>query len=222
MWQLISRSATAFCQHVLPASSGSLSWVCVPIISVFQRLELLLAVSISPLTINTTDGCARLAPYPALTKIPGYCYKQHGWTWQKLQVSAPGVRFSSLSVGDSDSEPLKIRLTTMDTKDRNDSSSLEKQSFSAHDEEKKPDVVRVNVLEVGEGDEALKLVGALRTEEFSEEFNLKLRRKLVSKATSWSLWPNDQIVHLPGFCHSPNLRGSILHPVSVSDSLSKD
>ena len=70
---------------------------------------------------------------------------------------------------------------SMESKDHNDSSSLEKQSISVHDEKKTDhDVVRVNIMEVGQGDEALKLVGAERTEEFSEEYNLKLRRKLVS------------------------------------------
>lgn len=36
--------------------------------------------------------------------------------------------------------------------------------------------------EVADGDEALNLVGAERTTEFSEEYNRKLRRKLVCSA----------------------------------------
>ena len=39
--------------------------------------------------------------------------------------------------------------------------------------------------ELFDGDEALRLVGAVRTAHFSEEYNLKLRRKLVRNSYPW-------------------------------------
>ena len=49
----------------------------------------------------------------------------------------------------------------------------------SRDEEKDAYDVTVSVAESTEGDEALKLVGKERTAQFSEEYNKKLRRKLV-------------------------------------------
>lgn len=66
----------------------------------------------------------------------------------------------------------------------NDRSSIEKRS-DGHEDEKREKVeaadfgANVSVFEAGQGDEALKLVGAERTAEFSEEEYAKLRRKLV-------------------------------------------
>lgn len=54
----------------------------------------------------------------------------------------------------------------------NDNASVEKRSL-------KDDVVATADLP-SDGDEALKLVGKERTVHFSEEYNAKLRRKLVS------------------------------------------
>jgi hypothetical protein len=45
-------------------------------------------------------------------------------------------------------------------------------------DEKRP--VSESSEDIRDGDEALQLVGALRSAQFSEEYNLKLRRKLVS------------------------------------------
>ncbi len=49
----------------------------------------------------------------------------------------------------------------------------------SRDEEKDAYDVTVSVADSVEGDEALKLVGRERTNQFSEEYNRKLRRKLV-------------------------------------------
>lgn len=49
----------------------------------------------------------------------------------------------------------------------------------SRDEEKDGYDVTVSVADSVEGDEALKLVGRERTTQFSEEYNRKLRRKLV-------------------------------------------
>lgn len=68
-----------------------------------------------------------------------------------------------------------------------DSDKKEKRSHSVHEssDEKKhatEESADVAVYEAGNGDEALKLVGTERTTEFSEEYNAKLRRKLVSSS----------------------------------------
>lgn len=55
-------------------------------------------------------------------------------------------------------------------------SSEDKHSSSVHGEEEK---VGLESFDSSEVDEALHLVGVKRTVQFSEEFNLKLRRKLV-------------------------------------------
>ena len=57
--------------------------------------------------------------------------------------------------------------------------SIEKRASTeklpSQDEEKDS----VSVVDSADGDEALKLVGKERTQQFSEEYNRKLRRKLV-------------------------------------------
>lgn len=60
--------------------------------------------------------------------------------------------------------------------DKSDSNSMEKRSRSSEDEKKDPELVEVSVYDADQ-DEALRLVGKERTTEFSEEFNLKVRRK---------------------------------------------
>ena len=57
--------------------------------------------------------------------------------------------------------------------------SIEKGSGFSHEDEKLSGL-DISVIEADQGDEALKLVGPERTEEFTEEYNAKLRRKLVS------------------------------------------
>lgn len=61
-----------------------------------------------------------------------------------------------------------------------DDGSDKKRSSAEVVDEKHPE--QVDVISVRDGDEALKLVGMERTAEFSEEFNRKLRRKLVSRS----------------------------------------
>ena len=47
-------------------------------------------------------------------------------------------------------------------------------------DEKQPDSVEVLSVDSEDADEALELVGSRRTQQFSEEYNEKLRKKLVS------------------------------------------
>jgi ACS family allantoate permease-like MFS transporter len=42
-------------------------------------------------------------------------------------------------------------------------------------------------VDTSQGDEALKLVGAERKEQFSEEYNLRLRKKLVHLPFKWRM-----------------------------------
>ena len=56
---------------------------------------------------------------------------------------------------------------------------MEKRSQESIDEKKLEEKGDAIVLDATDGDEALLLVGTERTAEFSEEYNLKLRRKLV-------------------------------------------
>ena len=57
-------------------------------------------------------------------------------------------------------------------------SLLEEKSSPIH--EKRPESVEVLSVNSEDVDEALELVGSRRTQQFSEEYNKKLRRKLVS------------------------------------------
>lgn len=59
-----------------------------------------------------------------------------------------------------------------------DGKSLEEKSSPIH--EKRPESVEVLSVNSEDVDEALELVGSRRTQQFSEEYNKKLRRKLVS------------------------------------------
>lgn len=52
------------------------------------------------------------------------------------------------------------------------------------------DKVGVDTVNSVDGDEALRLVGAVRTTQFSEEYNLKLRRKLVCPNSCASVSPS--------------------------------
>lgn len=40
-------------------------------------------------------------------------------------------------------------------------------------------------VDLNDGDEALRLIGTERTNQFSEEYNAKLRRKLVLLSSAW-------------------------------------
>jgi hypothetical protein len=55
-------------------------------------------------------------------------------------------------------------------------SETEKVSVDAEGRDEKAETITINSVD---GDEALRLVGTARTAQFSEEYNLKLRRKLV-------------------------------------------
>lgn len=66
-----------------------------------------------------------------------------------------------------------------------DTSSVEKRSRSSEEKDEKvaegvDTTHEVASIDASEGDEALLLVGTERTQEFSEEYNAKLRKKLVS------------------------------------------
>ena len=60
-----------------------------------------------------------------------------------------------------------------------DGKSLLEEKSSPRDE-KRPESVEVLSVNSEDVDEALELVGSRRTQQFSEEYNKKLRRKLVS------------------------------------------
>lgn len=62
--------------------------------------------------------------------------------------------------------------------------------------------VNVSISDSIDGDEALKLVGKERSSHFSDEYNAKLRRKLVSKLTSLNLHPMTKI-HLQDWVIAP-------------------
>ena len=63
----------------------------------------------------------------------------------------------------------------------------EKGSASRDDEKhSREDEEIASVIDSVEGDEALKLVGRERTAQFSEEYNRRLRRKLVSYSLGFS------------------------------------
>jgi hypothetical protein len=67
-------------------------------------------------------------------------------------------------------------------------SETEKRSLDAEArDEKVADTVTINSVE---GDEALRLVGTARTAQFSEEYNRKLRRKLVGVFSSVWYFPS--------------------------------
>lgn len=55
--------------------------------------------------------------------------------------------------------------------------SEEKEGIQTYIDEKRP--VSELSYDIEDGDEALELVGTLRSAHFSEEYNLRLRRKLV-------------------------------------------
>lgn len=59
----------------------------------------------------------------------------------------------------------------------------EKDSKEPVDEKRVVDAEVASVTDSENGDEALELVGKERTQQFSEEYNRKLRRKLVREAS---------------------------------------
>lgn len=100
--------------------------------------------------------------------------------------------------------------------------SVEKRSRSSEEKDEKVaegDITTTSDLasiDASEADEALLLVGTARTQEFSEEYNAKLRRKLVScRAWNYLFAKLNDIMAL-GFCYSSDLRGSVLLTIPVS------
>lgn len=57
--------------------------------------------------------------------------------------------------------------------------SLEKKPSDSLDEHHEKTDIESESLDASQGDEALRLVGAERSAQFSEEYNLRLRKKLV-------------------------------------------
>lgn len=85
------------------------------------------------------------------------------------------------------------------------------------DEKHVVDTDIASVIDSFEGDEALQLVGRERTANFSEEYNKRLRRKLVNMSSLMA-----SLLELAsrflGFRDSTTLRSCILHAVLVRDS----
>ena len=89
----------------------------------------------------------------------------------------------------------------------------EKRSSTASGDEKHVyETETVSVTDSSDGDEALKLVGREREAQFSEEYNLKLRRKLVR------LFISHRTATIPlrtGSRNPAHLRRGLLHAISV-------
>ena len=70
-------------------------------------------------------------------------------------------------------------------------------------------------LDLNDGDEALRLIGTERTTQFSEEYNAKLRRKLVLLSPIW--WIFELIANFIaiGLAGPSSLRRRLLHSVLV-------
>jgi len=67
---------------------------------------------------------------------------------------------------------------------------VEKKSQTDGDDE--DEKLGLYTVDTSQGDEALKLVGAERKQQFSEEYNLKLRRKLVRLPLEWHVLISDR------------------------------
>lgn len=72
--------------------------------------------------------------------------------------------------------------------------------------------------DLDDGDEALQLLGVERTTHFSEEFNEKLKRKLVWNLLSYILPPQNIINTPAGPAHSTTVCRSLFYPISVGPS----
>ncbi|KAL0948226.1 hypothetical protein HGRIS_010828 [Hohenbuehelia grisea] len=78
--------------------------------------------------------------------------------------------------------------------------SLEKKSSNSLDEHHEKTDVESESLDASQGDEALRLVGAERTAQFSEEYNLRLRRRL-----DWCIPPLCAAVYFTQFLDKTSL-----------------
>ena len=81
--------------------------------------------------------------------------------------------------------------------------------------ERVDDTTEVASIDAKDVDEALLLVGTERGQEFSEEYNAKLRRKLVRYCQIDNCVSHCSTRTAKGFCDSSDLRGSILLSVLV-------
>lgn len=70
-----------------------------------------------------------------------------------------------------------------------------------------------------DGDEALQLVGVEAKEHFSDEFNRKLRRKLVRKFGALQMsvvgWLSTIYILILGLCHPDDICSSLFYSISV-------
>lgn len=83
----------------------------------------------------------------------------------------------------------------------------------SYEDNKQVDTVSVQSIDSRDVDEALGLVGMRRTAEFSEEYNKKLRRKLVCQSAALHL---PIVNHSTGLGHSSAMCSCLLHAISVS------
>lgn len=103
------------------------------------------------------------------------------------------------------------------------SSGVEKRSHSndgsvdIKDEKHDADIsVIESQSDLSQQDEALKLVGRERQAEFSDEFNRRLRRKLVSLWSCRLMEEHTLTVLRPGLVDSTPMRRGLLHAILVS------
>ena len=82
--------------------------------------------------------------------------------------------------------------------------------------EKDVEVSSADSLQLTDADEALELVGVRRTAEFSEEYMLKLRRKLVGCRFRWFRLKPVLITSETGLDDTSTLCSGVFHAVPVS------
>ena len=92
---------------------------------------------------------------------------------------------------------------------------LERDSSREDEKGSRVDEEVASVVDSFDGDEALKLVGRERTAQFSDEYNRKLRRKLVLRSSLLCVDGTDSGL---GPYHSAAMCCCLLHTVSVSSS----
>ena len=78
------------------------------------------------------------------------------------------------------SKPGPVKTLSLDMPSSQDKSSVKSLAKEPENDEKDAGVATMTTYEESDVDEAMMLVGAERSAVFSEEYNAKLRRKLVS------------------------------------------
>ncbi len=97
-----------------------------------------------------------------------------------------------------------------------DRKSLEvSEKASREDGKHEVDEEIVSIVDSSDGDEALQLVGKERTAEFSDEYNRKLRRKLVRSYVFYFTMTSADHIYISGSSHTPALCCSVFHAVLV-------